>query len=168
MKLRENDVIVDASVLPAPSDADNQIELLCVTAAGFGKRVAASEFRVQQRGGLGMIATKFKPAHALPLGGDDDSLACLRFVKEANDVMLITSSGTIVRQRAKKIPTQRRTSTGVKVQAVDKGSRITETTIVPDSLLGEEGFGGRDEDGEDGEEEDGEDGEEAGGEQGES
>merc|ERR1719424_780579 len=32
MKLRENDVIVDASVLPAPSDADNQIELLCVTA----------------------------------------------------------------------------------------------------------------------------------------
>ncbi|CAM9633218.1 unnamed protein product [Heterosigma akashiwo] len=74
MNLRDGDRPVDMDILPDPdTEADDQ-QLLLLTRSGLGKRVAATEFRIQGRGGMGVIATKFKARQT------DDKLACLRVV----------------------------------------------------------------------------------------
>ena len=73
-----------------------------------------------------MIATKFKPGRQTT-----DALACLRAIQEDDEIMLSTTSGIIVRQRAANIPLQSRAATGVVVQRLDDSARITEVAIVP-------------------------------------
>ena len=60
MKLRTGDTIIGCDIVPQNYDAD----LLVVTSDGFGKRSKLSEFRTQNRGGIGLIATKFKSSAA--------------------------------------------------------------------------------------------------------
>lgn len=149
--------------------SDDEADFLVVTANGYGKRCAASEFRVGRRGGLGVIATKFKkpkkktaattdtsaaavgdnnapesaPAKkprgrtgsaCAKAGQHPDRLACLRAVSEADEILLSTTAGVIVRQRASGIPRQSRAATGVLVQRLDDGSTITEVAVVPKSM----------------------------------
>ena len=107
-------------------DGSAERELLIVTAKGFGKRTFVGEFQKRKRGGKGVIATKFKPGRQTT-----DALACLRAIQEDDEIMLSTTSGIIVRQRAAKIPLQSRAATGVVVQRLDDSARITEVAIVP-------------------------------------
>lgn len=123
LKLREGDEMVDCDILPPGQDEEKSF-LLAVTTSGFGKRVSADNFRAQKRGGMGVIATKFKQ-------GMDDTLACMRSCRDDDEVVLTTQRGTIVRQRVKDISVQGRTATGVRVQRLDVGNHITNVAIVP-------------------------------------
>ncbi len=49
-------------------------------------------------------------------GEEGDKLACFTTVKATDEVLLVTSNGVIVRQRASEVPVQSRTATGVRVQ----------------------------------------------------
>lgn len=61
MKLRPGDRVVDVDVLPAGVN-DAYTYLLAVTSSGYGKRLRASEFRLQARGGIGLKILKFREA----------------------------------------------------------------------------------------------------------
>lgn len=104
MKLRKEDTIVGCDIVPTDKDAD----LLVVTSDGFGKRTPMSEFRPQNRGGLGLIATKFKKLSS--------RLTTLTIVDEDDEIMIVSANGIITRQRAGDISKQGRPATGVKVQ----------------------------------------------------
>ncbi len=104
MKLRSGDEIVGCDIVPQDYDAD----LLVVTSDGFGKRTKLSEFRTQNRGGLGLIATKFKSAAS--------RLVALTIVKESDDIMMVTASGVVTRLNAGSISRQGRPATGVRAQ----------------------------------------------------
>lgn len=67
-------------------------------------------------------------------GQHPDRLACLRAVSEADEILLSTTAGVIVRQRASGIPRQSRAATGVLVQRLDDGSTISEVAVVPKSM----------------------------------
>ena len=107
MKLRSSDEIVGCDVVPKNYDAD----LLVVTSDGFGKRSKISEFRTQNRGGLGLIATKFKSSTS--------RLVDLSIVKEDDEIMVVTANGVVTRVSASDISRQGRPATGVKVQSLD-------------------------------------------------
>lgn len=140
MNLRDGDRPVDMDILPDPdTEADDQ-QLLLLTRSGLGKRVAATEFRIQGRGGMGVIATKFKARQT------DDKLACLRVVSDNDEIVLSTKGGNIVRQRAADISIQGRAATGVVVQKLVKGDEIVNVAVVPEKFQEED-------DGEVGEEE---------------
>jgi DNA gyrase subunit A len=121
MKLREGDTIADMNVL----SGKNKEYILTVTAQGYGKRIATSEFRAQARGGVGVIAIKFKR------GQEEDKVSCLRIVKDDEEILVITARGIMVRQKASDIPSQGRSATGVMVQRVDDGDHISSVSIVP-------------------------------------
>lgn len=104
MKLRTNDTIVGCDIVPRDYDAD----LLVVTSDGFGKRTKLSEFRSQNRGGLGLIATKFK--------SPSSRLVALTIVKESDDIMMVTANGVVTRLNAGSISCQGRPATGVRAQ----------------------------------------------------
>ena len=104
MKLRKEDTLVGCDIVPKDRDAD----LLVVTSDGFGKRTPMSEFRPQNRGGLGLIATKFKKLTS--------RLTTLTIVDENDEIMIASANGVVTRQKAGHIPKQGRPATGVKVQ----------------------------------------------------
>ena len=111
MKLRTGDEIVGCDIVPKDYDAD----LLVVTSDGFGKRTKISEFRSQNRGGIGLIATKFKSSAS--------KLVALTIVKDTDDIMMVTANGIVTRINAGSISRQGRPATGVKaINLVDSDS----------------------------------------------
>jgi len=104
MKLRKGDNLIGCDIVPKDYDAD----LLVVTTDGFGKRSKLSEFRAQNRGGIGLIATKFKSSSS--------RLVALTIVEEKDEIMLVTANGNVTRIKAGDISRQGRPATGVRAQ----------------------------------------------------
>lgn len=112
MKLRTGDEIVGCDIVPRDYDAD----LLVVTSDGFGKRTKLSEFRTQNRGGIGLIATKFKTSAS--------RLVALTIVEDSDDIMLVTANGVVTRINAGSISQQGRPATGVRAQNLNEGDSV--------------------------------------------
>ena len=112
MKLRTGDEIVGCDIVPQDYDAD----LLVVTSDGFGKRTKLSEFRAQNRGGIGLIATKFKTSSS--------RLVALTIVEDSDDIMLVTANGVVTRMNAGSISRQGRPATGVRAQNLNEGDSV--------------------------------------------
>ena len=121
MKLREGDSLAGMNVL---SGTQEEFVLL-ITENGYGKRVSTSEFTAKRRGGMGVIAMKFKS------GLENERLRCLDAVHETDEILVITEKGIMVRQKVSQIPVQSRTATGVLIQRLDEGDHIKSVSIVP-------------------------------------
>ena len=106
------------------------LSLLVVTKGGYGKRVPVSQFRLQNRAGKGIIATKFKQHLA------EDKVASILVVTPEDELMMITNRGIIIRQAVNAISNQSRSATGVRVQRLDEDDAIAAVALVP--LSGEE------------------------------
>ena len=119
MKLRSADTIIGCDIVPRNYDAD----LLVVTSDGFGKRTKLSEFRTQNRGGIGLIATKFKSSAS--------RLVALTIVEEKDEIMLVTANGIVTRIKAGDISCQGRPATGVRAQnLIDNDTVVSVNKIV--------------------------------------
>lgn len=113
-----------------PINADNPGPwVLVVTTLGFGKRVPVSQFRLQNRAGKGITATKFKTRQT------QDQLAALRIVNGEDELMIVTNRGIIIRQSVGAISSQSRAATGVRLQRLDEEDSIAAVTIVPSTDL---------------------------------
>ena len=141
MNLRDRDSLVSMDVLPAeladqvaassdvdPSDDgdDTAVDgpwVLVASASGLGKRVPVTQFRLQKRAGMGLRAMKFRK--------DDDALVGLRVLGAGEELLLVSEKGVIVRTSADAIPQQSRAATGVRLQRLDKGDRLSEVVLVP-------------------------------------
>lgn len=102
----ENDQVVGAAVI-----YNDQEELLTVTEKGIGKRTTAEEYRLQGRGGKGVIAMKLTPKTA--------DLVGVVIVDEDKDLMALTSSGKMIRVDMETIRKAGRNTSGVKVVSVE-------------------------------------------------
>ncbi len=120
MKMRSGDEIVDFSIVPHEANAD----ILIITNDGFGKRTNVSEFRIQNRGGIGLISTKFKNARS--------RVTNTAVVRDEDELMLVSANGVVVRLRAGDISRQSRMATGVRIQNLDESDYVASVTkIVP-------------------------------------
>ena len=91
-------------------------EVLTASAAGYGKRTPLEEFPVHGRGGQGVIA--------LQTGGrNGDTVAALQ-VLPGQEIMLISSTGTLVRTTVDEISVQGRNTQGVRLIRLDEGERL--------------------------------------------
>jgi DNA gyrase subunit A len=97
--------------------------VLVVTTNGQGKRVPVKQFRLQNRAGMGIVATKFRKK--------GDTLAALHIVNEGDEMMMITNRGIIIRQSADAISSQSRSATGVRVQRLDEDDAIAAVALIP-------------------------------------
>ncbi len=102
----QDDRVVGATVI-----SNEQEELLTVTEKGIGKRTTAEEYRLQNRGGKGVIAMKLTPKTA--------DLVGVVIVDEDKDLMALTSSGKMIRVDMETIRKAGRNTSGVKVVSVD-------------------------------------------------
>ena len=99
--------------------------ILVVTTGGLGKRVPVTQFRLQNRAGMGVLAIKFRKK--------GDRLAALRVVNADEEMMIVTNRGIIIRQAINAISPQSRMATGVRVQKLDDDDAIMAVAIVPAS-----------------------------------
>ncbi|MDH6056219.1 DNA topoisomerase (ATP-hydrolyzing) subunit A [Umezakia ovalisporum] len=112
--------------LELPSNGSTGPWVLIITMGGYGKRVPVAQFRLQNRAGQGLMATKFKNRKS------QDKLATLRIVNNDNDeIMMVTNRGIIIRQAVNAISIQSRSATGVRVQRLDEDDAINGVAIVP-------------------------------------
>ncbi len=97
-------------------------KLLVISENGFGKQSEVSEYRVQTRGGKGII-TMDKTAKT-------GSLVALKEVIPDDELMLITRGGIIIRTPVKDIRTTHRNAQGVKVMNLDEGDAVMDVARV--------------------------------------
>ncbi len=95
---------------------DREATLLTVTENGFGKRTKVDAYRTQTRGGKGIINIKTTDANGMVVG--------LNTVVDKDELMLITSSGMIVRCPIKDVRTTGRSTQGVRVMRLKGKDKI--------------------------------------------
>jgi DNA gyrase subunit A len=99
MHFRDDDQLLDASVV---SDSGY---VFVVTEGGYAKRTAAEQYRVQNRGGLGIKVAKLQEAR-----GD---LAGALIVDDEDEVLVVLASGKVVRSSVAEVPAKGRDTMGV-------------------------------------------------------
>jgi DNA gyrase subunit A len=110
IKLTKGDEVVSAEV------AGEKTAILTVTQKGFGKRSRVSDYPLQSRGGKGVIAIKLTAR-----GGKAVSLMQVR---DEDEVVMITSSGKLIRTLAGRISLLGRNTQGVKLMDVGEEDKI--------------------------------------------
>ncbi len=91
--------------------------LLAITENGFGKRTELDEYRVQTRGGKGVITYKVTPKTGKIVG--------IRIVEQDDDVMLITDTGTVIRINVSEISILGRSTQGVTLMRTHEGKVVS-------------------------------------------
>jgi DNA gyrase subunit A len=125
LEVVETDVELVEGEAAEVADADQGPWALIITTGGLGKRVPVSQFRLQNRAGLGLRAIKFRKK--------GDQLAAMQVVGNDDEIILVTSRGIIIRQAVKAISRQSRAATGVRVQRLDEDDAIVAVALVPSS-----------------------------------
>jgi DNA gyrase subunit A len=142
MTLRPGDALVSMDVLPAEladrvasaaveeeGDGGEEVApsdgpwVLVASASGLGKRVPVQQFRLQKRAGMGLRAIRFRR--------EGDTLIGLKVLGPAEELLLVSERGVIVRMQADAIPQQSRAATGVRLQRLDAGDHLAEVVLVP-------------------------------------
>jgi DNA gyrase subunit A len=111
--------------------------LLVVSDKGFGKRSEVADYRVQKRGGKGIITFK----------STDKTGVCvaLKEVQPDDELMMITKSGVIIRVPVDGIRVIGRNTQGVRVMNLDDGdSLVAVARVVKEDDEDDEGDGGDD------------------------
>ncbi|MEF9852416.1 MAG: DNA gyrase subunit A [Hydrogenoanaerobacterium sp.] len=97
--------------------------ILTITEKGSGRRSNIEEYRLQNRGGKGILNYKCSEEKGLVAG--------IKVVNEDDDIIMITDDGVIIRISAGEVNTQGRYASGVRVMRVAEGSRIVTLARAP-------------------------------------
>jgi DNA gyrase subunit A len=114
IKLRENDKVV--SIARVREGAT----VLTVTNRGQGRRSSLDSYRVQNRGGFGLLNYKVSEEKGYVCG--------IKVIDEEDDIILISSDGIVIRIRAKDIRVMGRYATGVKVMRLNEDNQLVAFT----------------------------------------
>ena len=104
MKLSAGDELVDMLVV------NPEFDIFTLTSNGYGKRSSVEDYRIQSRGGKGIKAGVFNEKTGY--------LVNMKLVSDENDIMIITTGGTIIRMHADSISQIGRATRGVRVMNV--------------------------------------------------
>ena len=96
--------------------------LLAITENGFGKRTETDEYRVQIRGGRGVLTYKITPKTGKIVG--------VKITSGDEDVMLITDTGTIIRLKVKDISILGRSTQGVTLMRTSDGGKVVSIELL--------------------------------------
>jgi len=111
--LGKNDFLVSMDIL-SPGAIGSSI--LSVTENGFGKRSPVEDYRLQSRGGKGIITVKTTARNGNLVGTQQ--------ITDQDEVMLITDKGKIIRLRCSEIRLSSRNTQGVKLIELESGERV--------------------------------------------
>jgi DNA gyrase subunit A len=112
-------------IIATPADAKGDPQVLTATATGYGKRTPLSDYPKHHRGGQGVISIQVNDRNGAVVS------ACL--VNENDQVMLISSGGTLIRTRVAEISSVGRNTQGVRLMEPDEGETLAGMEKVAES-----------------------------------
>lgn len=119
--LGKDDVVVSMDIIPK----DCKETVLMVTERGYGKRSDIEEYRIQGRGGVGIITQKTSDKVGSVVGA--------RVVNDKHEVMLTTDKGQVIRMRTNEISVIGRNTEGVRlINLDDKEEKVTGFALLVD------------------------------------
>ena len=118
MRLDDDDFVVGMEPIIVGSKAT----LLAITENGFGKRTELEEYRVQNRGGKGVITYKITPKTGEIVG--------IKIVSGTEDIMLVTDTGTIIRLNSGEVSVLGRSTQGVTLMRTNEGKVVSVEKIL--------------------------------------
>jgi len=129
MDLSKGDYIVGMAVTPKEhkkgknGDPDQSNLVLSVTEQGYGKRTDVDEYRLQSRGGKGVINVKTTSRNG--------KVVSIMLVNEKSEVMVISQFGKIIRIDTKNIREVGRSTQGVRLLHLEEGDRLAAASVIP-------------------------------------
>ncbi|MCK4690324.1 MAG: DNA gyrase subunit A, partial [Desulfuromonadales bacterium] len=126
MNLEGDDVVIGLQ-----SVTDNTaLALVTVTENGYGKRTDIAEYRVQSRGGKGVITIKTSERNG--------KVVAIKMVDEDSDLMFITDRGKLLRTRVRNIRTIGRNTQGVRMMVLENAELIVSVAKLAEKEEGDE------------------------------
>lgn len=125
IKLRGEDQVVDMVVATEEENAD----LLTVCENGYGKRTNLDQYRVQSRGGLGLIDIKVTDRNG--------PVVALKAVRPGDDLMMITAQGMIIRTGLDEVRPIGRNTQGVRLISLKESDKLVAAEIIGPEDMGE-------------------------------
>jgi DNA gyrase subunit A len=116
LRLRGDDIVIGMVVVRPEST------LLVVSENGMGKRSEVDTYRLQKRGGMGVINLK--------VSEKTGAVVAIKAVTEDEQLMVITRNGVVNRQRVSEISVIGRATQGVKLVNLDKGDTVMDVARV--------------------------------------
>ena len=106
---------------------DESCTIFTVTEKGYGKCAPCSDYRLQARGGSGIINVRS--------GAKNGRVVSLNRLSEEEGVILVTDTGRTIRFRSTNIPVQKRGGLGVKLMGLNEGEVISGVAIVEEGEI---------------------------------
>ncbi|EGQ0323076.1 DNA gyrase subunit A [Staphylococcus pseudintermedius] len=113
IRLRDGDEVIGLDV----ADDDNQDEILVVTEKGYGKRTSTEDYRLSNRGGMGVKTAKLTERNG--------RLVCITTVEGDEDLMVVTNQGVIIRMEVSNISVNGRMAQGVRLIRLDEEQYVS-------------------------------------------
>lgn len=113
----EEDAVVGMVCVTHP-----EATLLVVTRNGFGKRSRLEDYRVTNRGGLGVITVRNTPRNG--------PIVAIKQVSDDDEVMITTESGMVIRMRMKQVSVIGRATQGVRMIDLRPGDHVTDVAKI--------------------------------------
>ncbi|MGA1507696.1 MAG: DNA gyrase subunit A [Aquiluna sp.] len=110
MKFRKDDELLSASVIGSAGF------VFVVTEGGYAKRTASEQYRVQNRGGLGIKVAKLDEKRGDLVGS--------LIVDENDEVLVVLASGKVIRTNASEVPAKGRDTMGVVFARFEEGDSV--------------------------------------------
>ena len=118
IRLESNDQVVEMEVVPKNCPDT----ILIVTSGGYGKRTLLEEYRVQNRGGVGIITQKITDKVGHVVGAAK--------VKEKDQIMVTTDQGQVIRMSCSDISIVGRNTQGVRLINLKDGEHVTGAALI--------------------------------------
>ena len=112
VNLREGDYVEEFATF----DPAEENDILVVTNLGYGKRTRISEFRLQRRGGYGIKLIQLTEKNGV--------VAAIRYVREEDEVLVVTEGGMLIRTNVSEISRFGRAAQGVRVIRLNEGDKV--------------------------------------------
>jgi DNA gyrase subunit A len=128
IEIAKNDYVVGLAATPAErtqngEGANTPSLILTVTSNGFGKRTDVDEYRLQTRGGKGVINLK--------TSAKNGKVNAIQLVDETSELMVISQYGKIIRIDTKTIRAAGRSTQGVKLLNLDPEDKVAAAVVIP-------------------------------------
>ncbi len=123
IRLQPGQRVVDVVAVDARQAESDEPSVLIACENGYGKRTAVREFPVQKRGGQGVIAIQTTERNGPVVGAV--------LVAPADEVMLITNAGTLVRTLVAEISLMSRNTQGVTLIRLGRDEKLVEVERIP-------------------------------------
>lgn len=119
MSLSKNDVVVSVDLI---KKGDTDSAFLVMSQNGLGKKTPVKEYKVQKRGGSGVLTAKITPKTGKLIIG--------KVVKDEGEMVAISQKGQVIRVELSAIPSLGRQTQGVTVMKLRAGDSIASLTIL--------------------------------------